>query len=333
MNPVIRRATNADYEPTMRLLNRVFFKSDPVGFQNFLPNLYGDPSIAMREAYLAEVDGRMVGHVGVYPLQLKTCGDAVFHAGGVGAVATDPDLRGHGVMSQLMQAAVEGMSNNNYDLSILWGDRFRYAHFGYESVGSQLEWRFDDRTAQRAGVGTAELAGYCPALHAETYLALWNADESGTVHSADSLGGVLARRGWRTAACGDGKRLAFATYGVRDQSIYVEKLCGHDDTLVPLLRGLRATVDPTKGQIWVRHGASHTSLSKLANQFSGEMLCRPIGQVRAICLENLCQKLPGLRIEDIAGDPRAVAKRVFGISSDTTSPTIAPIYVEAPAYV
>jgi len=55
--------------------------------------------------------------------------------GGIGAVATLQEYRGKGFMTKLMNFAIKRMIANRYSLSILWGDRQRYGHFGYETVG------------------------------------------------------------------------------------------------------------------------------------------------------------------------------------------------------
>ncbi|NQS89615.1 GNAT family N-acetyltransferase [Patescibacteria group bacterium] len=69
--------------------------------------------------------------VGIFPLT-GVVGDAEIRIGGIGGVATLPEFRGKGYMSNLMECSIQKMTEDKYSISILWGDRQRYTNFGKE---------------------------------------------------------------------------------------------------------------------------------------------------------------------------------------------------------
>jgi predicted N-acetyltransferase YhbS len=97
-----------------------------------------------------ENEGRIVGHVGTYPLELKV-GSCTIPAGGIGAVAADPEHRGKGYMTRLMQQSIENMKGKGMVLSVLWGNRRRYSHFDYESCGLKYILNFSRSCFERSG--------------------------------------------------------------------------------------------------------------------------------------------------------------------------------------
>jgi len=108
-------------------------------------------------------DGHIISCVGIFPLEF-ICGDVVLSVGGIGGVSTDPQYRGRGLMTKLLNKAVSAMQEQNYDISILWGDRLRYNHFGWENAGRQYVFNIHRRhvlptTAMRAAVRPLSTTG------------------------------------------------------------------------------------------------------------------------------------------------------------------------------
>src|SRR3990172_4831266 len=95
------------------------------------PHLYGDMERHLEWCRVVTHEGRIVSHVGVYPLPFVSFGRRML-AGGIGAVATDPAHRGQGLMAVLLDHPTRYMKHHGMPLSILWGDRTRYARFGWE---------------------------------------------------------------------------------------------------------------------------------------------------------------------------------------------------------
>lgn len=123
----------SDYEELLRLLDRCFAPHS-TGFDTLLPAQFTDRARCAACNYGIREGGKLVAVVGVYPIEWQV-GDRVLRVGGIGNVATDPDHRGKGLMSQLLQHVVRTMAGLGFDLSWLGGYRKRYAQFGYEKAG------------------------------------------------------------------------------------------------------------------------------------------------------------------------------------------------------
>ena len=161
----IKRCTGNDYEEMLAVLNRAFFGYGPGWFQRNMPHCTPLPQDATDSEigchYIAVMDKMVVGTCGAYPMEWVVAGETlpIF---GIGQVSCLPVTRGRGVMSGLVQRAIEDCVNNGAVLSYLSGDRFRYQRFGYGFGTVYVEYKYDrPRLEQmvapvqgrRAGVG------------------------------------------------------------------------------------------------------------------------------------------------------------------------------------
>lgn len=111
-----------------------------------------DPTYRDENFQVAEVDGRLVACVQVFPRLLRVRG-AVVPAGGIGSVFTREAARGTGVASALLEAAVADMRARGMELSLLFASRHAfYARLGWVLCPRPRElWlRGDGVAAQRA---------------------------------------------------------------------------------------------------------------------------------------------------------------------------------------
>ncbi|OGF47534.1 MAG: hypothetical protein A2452_02445 [Candidatus Firestonebacteria bacterium RIFOXYC2_FULL_39_67] len=91
--------------------------------------------------------GKVVSHVGLYPLKMKLPG-AVLGIAGIGAVATYEKYRGKGFMKLQLEYAEKLMNENGYDISWLAGERKRYGYFGWENAGRLMKYSITERTTK-----------------------------------------------------------------------------------------------------------------------------------------------------------------------------------------
>ena len=131
----------------LALLDRTFAGGCPEGMAAEYPHLYGDMERRLDWCHVIAHRGRLVAHVGVYPLDFVSPAGRVT-VGGIGAVATHPAFRGRGLMSGLLGHATRHMRAQGMPLSILWGDRGRYARFGWEAAGMSFHFRIYPRAAR-----------------------------------------------------------------------------------------------------------------------------------------------------------------------------------------
>jgi len=117
-------------------------------FPRDYPHVWGRDTIQYENRIIAKEDGRIVSHVGIFPLTAMV-EDAKIKMGGIGGVATLPEFRGRGYMRKLMNYCIQNMKEEEYSVSILWGDRQRYSNFGYEVAGREVAFELSKRSLKK----------------------------------------------------------------------------------------------------------------------------------------------------------------------------------------
>ncbi len=139
MSITIRKSLIADKNEIISVADQAFEKSKDSSFEFRYPMLFNDKRI--QEYYLAESEGKIIGLLGAYKINL-IINKVSFTACGIGKVACLKQYRGQGVMTSLLNYAVEEMKKEKIDLSYLWGERFRYANFGWVEGGETQKFSF-----------------------------------------------------------------------------------------------------------------------------------------------------------------------------------------------
>ena len=153
---VVRTPSPAEFSALERFLEAAYGHSFRY-FSRSYPHLYRPDPDALDASLVAEQGGAIVSHVGAFPLEIAA-GPARIPTGGIGGVATVPQVRGQGLMSRLMREAIARMRRRGNVLSVLWGDRQRYRHFGYEVCGVQWNLTFTPRSLAAVQVKAAPVA-------------------------------------------------------------------------------------------------------------------------------------------------------------------------------
>lgn len=140
----IEYATRADREELLAFLLAVFREGNPnhLLFEDIYPDLFlPDDEILGRHALIRE-DGKIVACVGTYPVLMQNSGRRILTAG-VGQVATLRKARGKGYMSLLLNNELNRCREEGVAYAWLGGRRDRYAHFGFDCAGCNIEYRCD----------------------------------------------------------------------------------------------------------------------------------------------------------------------------------------------
>jgi predicted N-acetyltransferase YhbS len=147
MNFQLRRCQPQDYEEFLAVANEAFGHSqESAWFQQNVGHCVPYPALAtaadFRHHILAFQDGRVVGGVGAYPMELvvrENNGERfTLKTVGIGQVCCAPEARGQGVMTAALTRALAEAAAKGAVLAVLGGDRFRYGHFGFDFFGSRL---------------------------------------------------------------------------------------------------------------------------------------------------------------------------------------------------
>ncbi len=100
------------------------------------------------------IGDRIVTHFGVWDYAMRI-GRAQVRTGGIGVVCTDADYRGRNLMMQTVEAALQAMVDDGYDMSVLFGIRDFYHRFGYVAAWPEMVYtvRLEDLPAAKAPHG------------------------------------------------------------------------------------------------------------------------------------------------------------------------------------
>ena len=132
------RGTKEDEKELLEMIDDVFFSEDDEAtkrnFLELLPSLYKEQYNPGYNNLIIKEDGVIKAAIGCYPREVTAAGRSL-RVMGIGNVAVAKDARRKGYMVELMNLAVEIMKNEDYDYSLLGGDRQRYGYFGYEPIG------------------------------------------------------------------------------------------------------------------------------------------------------------------------------------------------------
>ncbi len=148
----ITLATPQDFEEIVPYLDTAYGFA-PGFFGERLASQWNEEGVDWSGVFLIRgADGRIASLVRIWEMELIQDGRRVI-CGGIGSVSTLKTARGEGYMSALMKHCVAEMARRGYPIAILWGDRFRYAPFGFECGGRGAQFVVDKRGIGRCGIG------------------------------------------------------------------------------------------------------------------------------------------------------------------------------------
>lgn len=170
MTTKIRTLNVEEFEDFMRYVERAFGHSVDF-FPRVYPHIYEATPEVCSWGYVVEENGKIVSHVGVYPIDVVTAGVRMT-LGGIGAVSTAVEARGKGYMTQLLYHAIDEMRAKGYPASWLGGDRQRYNTFGWEHATLAYRLQFSRRSLDWHNVGPTPIEEVLPG-EAEDQIARW----------------------------------------------------------------------------------------------------------------------------------------------------------------
>ena len=170
MTTKIRTLNVEEFEDFMRYVERAFGHSKGF-FTRVYPHIYEPTPEVCAWGYVVEENGKIVSHVGVYPIEVVTAGVSLT-LGGIGAVSTAVAARGKGYMTKLLYHAIDEMRAQGYPASWLGGDRQRYNTFGWEVATPAYRLQFSRRSLEWADVAPTPIEEVLPE-EAEAHIARW----------------------------------------------------------------------------------------------------------------------------------------------------------------
>jgi GNAT superfamily N-acetyltransferase len=185
--------------------------------QRQYPHAYRDTPEYERRLLLVRDEGELVGCLAIHPMTIRV-EEARLSTGGIGIVGTHPQRRGEGIMSAMLNDAIERMARAGYALSVLGGDRQRYGWFGWENGGAKNVFELTPRLL--GGPSKEEralpLQRFSPSTGEALCRRLSRLTSSRPYWVARPLVEVaplFGRRDRETWVCEAGRRLAYVTCG------------------------------------------------------------------------------------------------------------------------
>ncbi len=138
----VERLTANDYDELLSFLNEVFDYSKDKGFDLLLPVMWVRDDEHMGKHLVLRDNEKIVAALGIYPLKTNIMGEELLFAT-CGNIGTLESYRGKGLMSQLLDTAMDEMRKMGVDAARLGGQRQRYERYGFEPAGIKHTYRLD----------------------------------------------------------------------------------------------------------------------------------------------------------------------------------------------
>ena len=138
-----------EYDEFMQFLEKCYRHTNNY-FQTRYPHVWRRDTINFENRIVLRLNGKIVSHVGLFPLTMIVNKDTSVRIGGIGGVATLQEYRGRGYMTKLLNYTIEKMKREGYPLSVLWGSWTRYTHFGYENAGRTIVFTVSKRSLRES---------------------------------------------------------------------------------------------------------------------------------------------------------------------------------------
>ncbi len=233
--------------------------------------------------------GELAAHIGVIPMDFMLPGGGTLKAGGIGAVATDDKFRGKGLMGSMLTYAAKWMKDEGMPISILWGNRRRYARYGWEPAGMHMGFSLEEEALPLLAhyrlpvreVKDARAAGPALArLHAQSGL--------GVRRKPEHFQHLLKRKGRRTLAAGPAEKPAAFVLGQAHKqdgkaNWRVEAMAGSSEGIYSIFRQLLAKGWTVKGVTPLSWRKGWPEFYDMAEGWSSSIT--GIGQVKVLDLK------------------------------------------------
>lgn len=151
----LRKLHLEEFDAFMRYLERAFGHSKEFFLRRY-PHVYRPTEETCSWTYVILENGKIMSHVGLYPIETRTCGLPLV-VGGIGGVSTAPEARGKGYMTRLLNHVIHEMRRTGYPVSWLSGDRQRYGNFGWDYAAPAHTLQFTRRSLEWNKIEAVEL--------------------------------------------------------------------------------------------------------------------------------------------------------------------------------
>ena len=239
-----RPGRSGEFKELMDFIDLVFRPGQKGGciLGSQYPHLFQDRPSYLARNLLIRDRGEIVGNVSIHPVPLRL-EEGILMAGGIGQVGTHPERRGEGIMTTLLNDAIERMRRQDMPISVLGGDRQRYGWFGWERGGVRILFPLSRRFVGRPTAGERRLPierlEVTPAV-GRRILAIDRQRPYGAVRRPGEMKPLFERRGRELWGCRVGKRFAYAVLRKGGEGIEIDEAGGDPELVASVVRVLMA---------------------------------------------------------------------------------------------
>lgn len=133
MQLTIRPETPADYRPAEALTREAFWNLYQPGCSehHYLHQLRASPAYLPELAYVAELEGELVGHIAYSRTKIVRADGSEFPTITFGPVCAAPDHRAQGIGSALIRRSLRAAKDLGHRAAVILGDPRYYGRFGF----------------------------------------------------------------------------------------------------------------------------------------------------------------------------------------------------------
>lgn len=131
MSMQIRKAINLDSESIKDVHRRAFPDSENQLVARLAVNLLDEKTNPETFSLIAEVDKKMVGHIGFSPLFIESNQSWIGYI--LAPLAVIPGYQKRGIGSKLIHAGIQQLADQGVNRLFVYGDPDYYGRFGFES--------------------------------------------------------------------------------------------------------------------------------------------------------------------------------------------------------
>lgn len=286
---VIRNEKPGDWPSLLQVMSSAFGYPLQWWGEHY-PLLYDESRKNDLRHLVAEEEGKIIGSLGIYP-DVVRIGGARLKNGGLGGVATLPEARGRGVMSALLEEANRQMICNGVDISLLGGDRLRYARYGWEPAGYARNLQISANYLRGSGVKSLPVRRHRGA-DAEQIQKTYSRCRWGSVRPSDQFFGRLVRGDVQVFCTGQDRKFVYAAGSLRTDALTVHEILGDVASMPGLLLGMMERMRVNSAAVRVPDFPN--PVRDVLFQFAAGHSQSPVRQLQVVNLPSAVWKVRGL---------------------------------------
>lgn len=284
-----------DYEELLLVINNAFNKEEDNWFVKHLPHIFPDvehtTKMEIANTRILKVNDKIVGCIGIYPLELEAVyqGSKInLTVGGIGTVCILKEYRNKGLMSYMLKEIIKMMYDEGYDISWLTGNRQRYKNYGWDYSGKTCKFSIDYRQSVKLVENTNKNIRLATAEDISMLSELYNDYESKVSRTIDNWKINLTRKNIAIKYCNDRDGKGYMVYE-KDNPNYILEIQGDNEHIQSLL--INHMLEYELQEITVVYPYENSKVLSCLNKLASDLSINHCDQMKIINTKKVWDKL------------------------------------------